>query len=598
MDRLLLTTLNVLAFSIVAGWFTRRRWVALLGGTAISLGLFMLIVGTWGPDLLWATAAVPGSAAGLLAMGWGLDQLRRRGMPHPPPASPAIAFLRHWRGEGGLPSAFLRFVALLGAASLAMGGLGAAPMDTLPRGVAGAIVASWGAAFVLFPWSLVGLWRAAGRHVAEGGRRVVAWPARLLAVAAGILFGGVVAFDAAPDLREYAPIAFGPPHRDRYAIRLLRGGTELELSGELAWGVGADFEAALTANPAVRVVHLDSGGGKTFEGRRLAGSVRARKLTTYVARHCESACVWVFAAGEERLLSRRAVIGLHRPSGHNVTRARLKQSSAEEIQYLASRGVERAFAERGQATPAEEMWHPTHEEILRSGLATRTARADEVALSGYTAADVEALDLKLRERRWFQALFEFERPLFDRVVAGLREGIREGRSEAEALPFLDEETSRVLDRYFPRTTDAAAHGFYVAFVAAGRAAREQGDQACADYLERERARGPIPAIEPAVEERFLDAIADVVAGAALEPMHTPSESEVQGTLAQVAFGLGDRAHLLDVLEDERAHAERPGEFCEATLAIAEGIVALHPAEAGPLVRFLTSQQAAAAPSGP
>lgn len=590
MERALVAALGVLALTVVASWFTRRRWVAVLAGTAAAFAL--LLPGALGSRrLLWEGLASHGGAAALLLLaGWLVPRLvaRRSGTPArlPPPPAP-VAFVRHWRGADGIGEALLRTLALLLAVGFVGFSLAGAPLPVFPRAVTGAVLAAWSLTVLLSLWALAGVWRAAHRHVARGGSRFAGWPVKLGALLGALVLAAAVTFDAVPDFKEYGPVAFGPPARDLYALRILRGGTEIALSGELEWGIGADFEEALARNPGVRIVHLDSIGGRIFEGQRLAESIRRRRLTTYVAHRCESACVRVLAAGEERWLSRRAVVGLHRPWGRSSL-ASLRRSADELTAYLASRGVDRSIGERGAATPSSKMWHPSHEEIFGAHLASRYADAGEVALSGYTAEEVATLDLSLREDRFFQALFEFDRPIFDRVVAALREGIRDGRTEAEVLGFLEDEVGKILERDLSRTSDRAAHAFYAAFLGAGRALEALGGEVCADFLETggKGGRGRLP---PPAEHKLLDAVGDVMAAAALEPRPAPEIDDVAHTLLGVYERAGERVQDLDVLSDDEAAAARPKEYCDAVLAVAEEIVALPPAEAGPLVRHLVSQ---------
>jgi hypothetical protein len=570
-------SLTVLSFSTVAGWFVRRPVLAVFAGTAIGAVLFV-------PSIALDPKRPPfygfelAAGATLLAAAWGWSRLRRR------PASPA--FRLHWSGEGPLGRAVLRPL-VLGVALVVLSlSLAWAPSRHTPRLFAASVLAGWSAAAPLVAWAIVGLWRTAGGHVARGGTRLLGWPVKLLAIAALFLAVVVAVEKAAPDFREYGRVALGPRLRDRYALRFLRGATELELTGELEWGVADDLEAALAQGTGVRVLHLDSVGGRIFEAKRIVETVRARRLTTYVAHRCLSACVRVFAAGEERLISRRADVGLHRSSGHNLTLSALQRSSDESTAYLLSRGVDRSLAARASSTPSDTLYRPSHDELFRSRLAARYAGFDEVGLSGYTADEVERLDLLLRETPLYQALFEFERPVFDRAVAALREGIRTGRTEAEALSFFDAEAVRILGRDLPRTSDRAARGFYSSFAATGRTLRARGGAACAAYLTGGARGSAAQRLPPEERDRFIQSIVDVMAGAALEPRPTPTKAAVRVTLVGVYERARERVPGLDVLQEPGAAAARPGEFCDATLAVADEIARLPDAEAGPLVRWL------------
>src|SRR5207237_7021568 len=129
----------------------------------------------------------------------------------------------------------------------------------------------------------------------------------------GLQLGGVLLKAAIPQIAEATRMAFlGDPSIPSYAIRALNNGTEAEISGGIKYGLARDFEKLLDTYSGIRVVHLDSLGGRIGEGKRLNALIRARNLDTYVETKCMSACTLAFAAGKQRVLRRGAVLGFHR----------------------------------------------------------------------------------------------------------------------------------------------------------------------------------------------------------------------------------------------------------------------------------------------
>src|SRR6185369_12618268 len=97
-----------------------------------------------------------------------------------------------------------------------------------------------------------------------------------------------------------------------YSLRLIRDGSEAEIAGGLKFGVAAQAAALFASAPNLKVLHLNSPGGRVGEAIELAELVRARGLATYSATSCVSACTVVFAAGRERYLRAGARLGFHR----------------------------------------------------------------------------------------------------------------------------------------------------------------------------------------------------------------------------------------------------------------------------------------------
>ena len=92
-------------------------------------------------------------------------------------------------------------------------------------------------------------------------------------------------------------------------IREWEGGGQIVLKLLAVLALVALLPAAF---PGVRVVHLDSPGGRVGEGKKLHALIRAHKLDTYVETSCQSACTLAFTAGRERILLKGATLGFHR----------------------------------------------------------------------------------------------------------------------------------------------------------------------------------------------------------------------------------------------------------------------------------------------
>lgn len=509
----------LLWIGVVHALLPRGAWAVAMGGS-FTAGLAALALA----DRPEASASVGiGAALGALLAAGGLALrrrwLRRRGAAE---GGPARAVGRLWRGELPAWLAALAFLGWLGAVLWTAALVDAIPLHRFPRPVGLWYVAVWVTGPLGAAVALVGLWRSGSVHAPRPLWRPLGWLVRLAAASAAALSALVTAAIAPDQLADYAPLALDASERGSYTVRVLRGGTELELSGSLGFGVTEDVEAALDRNPGVRLLHLDSPGGRVVEGALLADLVRRRGLGTYVADGCASACVTVLAAGEPRLLSRKAEVGLHAPTRHFDTALGRRRSAAQVADALVSFGVDRTFAERGAATPNETLWRPTHDEIFRARLASRHARPGEVALSGLAAEGaLDRLPLLMREEPFFQALFEFERPLFDRWAAALRGGYERGESAPEALrslmPELKAAVGRILASDLPRASNRSVRAFFGATLDRLRRPGNDGRR-CSRLLGGKGA--PAEGLVDG-DGALLDAYAEVIASARLQPVTPP-----------------------------------------------------------------------------
>ena len=176
-------------------------------------------------------------------------------------------------------------------------------------------------------------------------------------------------------------------------FRLLQNGTELEYSGGIKIGAAKEFERMLDAAPQVRVLHLNSFGGRVVEADLIAAMVRKRNLTTYVPEQCQSACTHVFLAGRERWLGEHGIIGFHQPSLPGIDKETAAGIVEKERRYLASMGLPNDFISKALATPRNKMWNPTKSELLAARVISGISDGSRFAVSG-AVASVPAAELE------------------------------------------------------------------------------------------------------------------------------------------------------------------------------------------------------------
>lgn len=279
---------------------------------------------------------------------------------------------RHWRGHLPLAQTYWLNGFL---ANIAIGGLGLAFIALQQTGKSLRIIAF---AFVIYillllvarTWSLVGIWRSAGRHAARGGTPGWGTIARAMVVI-GVLGTLAQMPSLALQTKEYGLIAIGrDPMGPVAAMSLDQTGTTLELKGHLSAGVADRFEEVLKASPAAKLVVLDSDGGRIFEALRVAELVRARGLDTRVEQHCASACTLILLAGKERSAHRFAQIGFHQPDFPGLSETEKLSTIADNRQDYLAAGITPDFLDRALSTPPTQMWYPMHAEMVDAGVLT------------------------------------------------------------------------------------------------------------------------------------------------------------------------------------------------------------------------------------
>lgn len=216
----------------------------------------------------------------------------------------------NWRGEFSLGITYwiFGFLGNLFAGVLAVVVVAAFKSDDgyQPRAIFLSILLVWLGILLISIWQSVGIWRSANRHIKArvliGKKSPWAGLAKI-AVFFGILrLGGTFLSSGWPQLVETGRMTFlDDPDIPAYSIRVMRNGTEAEIVGGFKYGLTNDFVKILNASRQIKVVHLDSFGGRIGEAEKLNKIIRSKKLDTYVASKCISACTVAFAGGERRI---------------------------------------------------------------------------------------------------------------------------------------------------------------------------------------------------------------------------------------------------------------------------------------------------------
>jgi len=276
---------------------------------------------------------------------------------------------RHWRGELPLGVAWWLNGVGLTALTVALDRYGSAlglyaATDTR-TGFSVFIVLGL-AGFLLLPaWQTIGIFRAADRHADQVGTILAARLTEALTTVLTILLA-IRFLVFAGEAWAGARIAYGIG--GGYTVAASHRGRVLEVSGAIVFGLAADVRRTLDANPAVRRVRLNSGGGAFSEALRLRALLLERDLDTDSTTGCSSACLSVYIAGRHRLLHRAAHLGFHLPRNPGFgLRGLVEPEYARELAYFGRRGVPRWFREQWIAT-GRTFWYPTPVQLMEAGL--------------------------------------------------------------------------------------------------------------------------------------------------------------------------------------------------------------------------------------
>jgi TPR repeat protein len=287
-------------------------------------------------------------------------------------------FVRHWRGDvslgisywvNGVLGSFLLVLLVEIVVSVME--------DAIPLAFSPALVIFvYALTIVVSVWQFVGIWRSASNHVSRGGRGAWATVVKVIVVL-GLLKCSVLIYRTyIPQSVEMVRILTGDAQTPPYEIRVLPGGTEIVFYGGVRAGCAKELERVLSTAPQAKVLDIESPGGRMNEARRMVQLVRQHGLITYTSEYCFSAATLVLMSGKERVMAPGAEIGFHRGTMPGATAGQRFVMDSLLRETMRSEGVSDEFSEQVLATPSNELWYPTFEEMREAGVLSSRSYID------------------------------------------------------------------------------------------------------------------------------------------------------------------------------------------------------------------------------
>ena len=217
---------------------------------------------------------------------------------------------------------------------------------------------------VVFPWVMVGTWRSASRYATSGGTRFWSWATKLIILVGLYYWGNMVVNQTIPSIGVFSGIITGDKGYPPYDMLVNNHGRIIQFHGGLRAGAEREFKRKMDSSSHLRVLQIESHGGRATAGMRIGRMIRRARLVTVVSTYCESAATYLFISGEQRIVTPGAKIGFHASSG-------IGGSDAEDVRhFMEEAGISTNFINKVLSTSPDQMWYPTHEEMIQAGVVT------------------------------------------------------------------------------------------------------------------------------------------------------------------------------------------------------------------------------------
>lgn len=519
--------------------------------------------------------------------------------PPPPPVPPKKGWnpiANHWRGAYSLGVAYwvvgtlatIAMVAVIVAVFVVL-----AFVDYRPVLIFCATALMWLLVLALTVWSYIGVWRSANRRVQErraiGRRPFWAGIAKLTLVLSTFLSVVGLGDTVFPQLKETYQMAFaGDPRIPDYGLRIMRDGTEIEITGGIKYGLTDDLLTLMKASPRVATLHVNSVGGRVGEALRLNKVVRDAGLTTYVSGMCASACTLAFAGGVERWIAPNAKLGFHAAAVPGFSSVESGAANGIQRAVLVRSGFDKAFVDKAVATPNSDLWTPSLKELQEANVVTDVADGSQFAASGFGArASKKAFASDMVNDSEILAWQKRAQPeAFDDAVDDYYKDYLDGVTDDDLTETLDYWEYRAIIRNVKASgDDDAVIDLGRLFVEELKLLRAEDAQRCARFGFK---GGAVFRTQYDFDSDILDRYRDIGLRVVAErdPRPAPDEEAVAPLLANILARMRATRTPADIAllgEGEPKRAEAAA-YCAAVIGFYEAILKAPHAEAATLLR--------------
>lgn len=510
---------------------------------------------------------------------------------------------RYWRGEYSLGVSYWWF-GFIGnvAISFIVAGivlLFGSERGYDPQAIFGSLTCIWLVVFVFVVWQVMGVWRSANRLIARrravGKRAGWATIAKIVVVFGLLSTLGTFLTSGWPQLVEVSRMVFlDDPDIPAYSIRVMRNGTEAEITGGFKYGLSDDFSKILKASRQIKVVHLNSVGGRVGEAIRLNTVLKGQGVDTYVSDGCYSACTIAFAAGRNRFIRKGAALGFHAPAFPGMTSGELQNAALDQKQIFIKAGFNESFVNKALSTPSSDMWKPSADLMAAANVITGVSNGAEFAVSGF-GADVTKVGMAnglASALPLLQALKDRFPKDYDGIVSAYYDDYIAGMTETQAIIDARAKLLSVISALQPLADDDVLVDMGTLFAEQYAALGAKSPALCYRFASGIGAKGNVAEDLPAsLVNRENEINRRVVETAKKRPdVSIPMANDLWKKLgAQIATkGIGD--DQLKLLTARSVDPSKYAEYCRASATFYREMARLPPRDAGVLMRSILADK--------
>ena len=510
---------------------------------------------------------------------------------------------RFWRGEYSLGISYWLFGVIGNIAVVVPVTVVALLFRTVqgyqPLAILGFLVCDWVAVIAVIVWMLFGTWRSANRHIARRrsiGKRAGWGTAAKISLILGVC-SSVSTFATAgwQQLIEASRIVFlDDPDLPAYSIRVMRNGTEAEITGGFKYGLTEDYIKVLKASRQIKTVHLDSVGGRIGEAIKLNAVLKAHGVDTYVSNGCFSACTIAFAAGRNRFLRKGATLGFHAPAFPGIEKFVLESVTADQKRIFIAAGFDQSFVDKALSTPSSDIWEPSSEVLSAANVITGLSDGSKFAVSGLggDVTKAELGDILIRALPLVQTLKDKFPKHYDGILSTYYNDYIDGETEAESIAGAHAKMLSIISTLRPLADDAVLADLGSVYADEYSALAAKNPAACYRYAAAGGAKTRFVADLPVSLVDKENEINRRIVNSAKERQENPESviADLWKKLDHQLAAKGVGRHQFKLLTSDSVDPARYKDYCQATVTFYREVARLPQREAAIIMRSIFAEK--------
>lgn len=508
-------------------------------------------------------------------------------------------FGKHWRGEYSLPVSYwiiglIATVLVLFLTALIDEVFSSLSQEFYSPGTAlAALTVWWSICLSIYFWQVAGVWRSSNFHKSRGGKEGWATLAKIMVVVGLLNTATQLGAYAVPQFETLLAAFGGDKDYQPRDIKILRNGTELAYSGGITFGAAADLKKILDAAPGVKILHLNSYGGRVTEAKAMGVIVKQHDLATYTSEACVSACTLVFMHGRERWLKPSAKLGFHAYDFDKFMPSDdASAATAEAKKELRELGVSSAFTDRIFSTSSGDMWYPSQQELVEAKVVTGIAAPEAFAFSALQLNfSPDSIDRQVSKVPLFAAMKVIEPAAYADFINTYAAGARNGSSEQEIMSAARLKISAMVPKFLRASPQDLLLNFTRLMVEELKVLAMAKDGSCFAFLYPAKANRIVDVrkyFSPELQQRDLAMLESLVRASATPTKYIVKKSEAERLIGEIVPRIESKhgaAALAAVANPEDTRAD-PEDVCRGSYGFYEEILNLPAAQSETVLRFL------------